>query len=495
MGTVFDIDGSVVVVESCGNVLGIDRAVTHDVLWTTATTDPGTYVTAVRAVGTTVVAWGSDRVLAYSVATGTRLWQQLAPSGSSVVAAAADSTRVAVGFSDRIRVFNLATGVQVWQRLNAPSREPIIDGGFVYLVSDGALRKISLATGVDAWATADPDLVNVRGVDGDTVYVYWGQFDFGSDTVSLRAFSSTTGALQFELFTPSRTRSLAITNDLLIVLWTDEGIYGNDTSGITVYRKSDRAELWSTDEPSKTFTTSNLALANGHLVAVLGKNLRVFGLAPPLPTITDTILPSAHVSQPFSYALQGAGGALPLRWTIVSGSFGAGLSLAQDGTISGTPTAAGLGRARVRVTDARGRSAERDLVVETFVAAAVDWDTGGRTGARNGVVADPAIGVDTVPSLSQRWKTAPLANVPNSDQGRAPIVVGDRLIHTGIDGIVRAWSTTGTGTADRSAGWSATADAPATFVWTRPKNGSAATSGLSRSRIIRARGPWTARTP
>ena len=55
-------------------------------------------------------------------------------------------------------------------------------------------------------------------------------------------------------------------------------------------------------------------------------------------TITTTSIPDATNGVPYSFQLQASGGTPPYTWSITSGTLPTGLSLASDGTISGTPT-------------------------------------------------------------------------------------------------------------------------------------------------------------
>jgi hypothetical protein len=68
--------------------------------------------------------------------------------------------------------------------------------------------------------------------------------------------------------------------------------------------------------------------------------------------ITTTTLPHAVVGDPYSTALTASGGATPYAWTLDSGTLPAGLNLAPDGTIGGTPSGpAGTSTFTVRVAD------------------------------------------------------------------------------------------------------------------------------------------------
>jgi hypothetical protein len=58
-------------------------------------------------------------------------------------------------------------------------------------------------------------------------------------------------------------------------------------------------------------------------------------------TIATTTLPPARVRQPYQFQLQAQGGIPPFKWTLSRGSLPPGLTLSQDGVISGTPTEKG----------------------------------------------------------------------------------------------------------------------------------------------------------
>lgn len=78
--------------------------------------------------------------------------------------------------------------------------------------------------------------------------------------------------------------------------------------------------------------------------------------------ITSSVLPVGQVTVAYSTQLQATGGIAPYKWALASGSsLPAGLSLASDGTISGTPTAPGVFNFTVSVTDSQGTTAMKRI--------------------------------------------------------------------------------------------------------------------------------------
>jgi hypothetical protein len=75
----------------------------------------------------------------------------------------------------------------------------------------------------------------------------------------------------------------------------------------------------------------------------------------PLPlSISTTTLPDARIDSAYSEQLEAAGGVAPYAWSVVAGSLPTGLSLAADGTISGTPTVEETANFTVQVQDGLG---------------------------------------------------------------------------------------------------------------------------------------------
>jgi hypothetical protein len=75
-----------------------------------------------------------------------------------------------------------------------------------------------------------------------------------------------------------------------------------------------------------------------------------------LRLVTNTIPQNASVGVPYSAKLTPSGGDGTYTITLASGALPTGLTLGADGTISGTPSAAGVFHATVRLADTEGRT-------------------------------------------------------------------------------------------------------------------------------------------
>jgi len=91
--------------------------------------------------------------------------------------------------------------------------------------------------------------------------------------------------------------------------------------------------------------------------------------------ITTASLPDGTVTVAYSQSLAASGGDGSYTWSITNGSLPDGLSLAADGTISGTPSAASSSTFTVTVTDATGRSASAELSLRVSDPLAVSTAT------------------------------------------------------------------------------------------------------------------------
>ena len=72
---------------------------------------------------------------------------------------------------------------------------------------------------------------------------------------------------------------------------------------------------------------------------------------PALLTISSTSLPTAIPGAPYQASLSVTGGNAPFVWTLGSGTLPAGITLATNGLLTGTPTTPGTANFSVRVTD------------------------------------------------------------------------------------------------------------------------------------------------
>src|SRR5262245_2603639 len=80
-------------------------------------------------------------------------------------------------------------------------------------------------------------------------------------------------------------------------------------------------------------------------------NVTINPASNPLTLTTTTPLPSGTVGVLYSQTLDAIGGTSPYRWSVLSGSLPAGLTLSSGGTLSGTPTTAGSSNFTIEVTD------------------------------------------------------------------------------------------------------------------------------------------------
>ena len=112
-----------------------------------------------------------------------------------------------------------------------------------------------------------------------------------------------------------------------------------------------------TDSAFSSFSQVNVN--GGHEFDTDDLRVQTIATTDPL-AITTTALDSAVVDTAFSLQLQAAGGTSPYSWSLAGGLLPEGLLLATDGTLSGTPSAAGSYDLRVAVTDSAARTDTRD---------------------------------------------------------------------------------------------------------------------------------------
>jgi len=79
----------------------------------------------------------------------------------------------------------------------------------------------------------------------------------------------------------------------------------------------------------------------------------------PLFGIVQSSLPTATRNSAYTTTLTTLDGTTPVSWAVIGGALPAGLTLATNGTISGTPTSAGSSSVTIRATDAAAATASR----------------------------------------------------------------------------------------------------------------------------------------
>ena len=77
------------------------------------------------------------------------------------------------------------------------------------------------------------------------------------------------------------------------------------------------------------------------------------------PTITTESLPGGTVGEPYTETILAATGDASITWSVSNGSLPAGLSLSEDGKITGTPTTAGTSTFTVKAENNAGSDSEK----------------------------------------------------------------------------------------------------------------------------------------
>ncbi len=93
--------------------------------------------------------------------------------------------------------------------------------------------------------------------------------------------------------------------------------------------------------------------------------------------ITVSALPDATEDSPYSFTMTQSGGLEPVAWSLIGGTFPAGMDMNSNGEISGTPTESGSFSVTIGLTDAAGYACLKTLglTVEPAVVSALDWTT------------------------------------------------------------------------------------------------------------------------
>ncbi|HEY3450775.1 MAG TPA: Ig domain-containing protein [Myxococcales bacterium] len=82
------------------------------------------------------------------------------------------------------------------------------------------------------------------------------------------------------------------------------------------------------------------------------------------PEIITPSINGAQVGTPYSFSMTAKGGKAPYAWSLATGTLPDGLTLAGDGSITGTANAAGSATATFKVTDALTATAQKEFTLE-----------------------------------------------------------------------------------------------------------------------------------
>jgi len=92
-------------------------------------------------------------------------------------------------------------------------------------------------------------------------------------------------------------------------------------------------------------------------------------------SIPTTSLPKAYLRTPYHVQVEAKGGILPLKWTISKGALPPGLTLTDDGLLTGAPTEVGEYRFTVTVSDGGkpGQQRNQELMLQVVAPLLVEW--------------------------------------------------------------------------------------------------------------------------
>lgn len=112
--------------------------------------------------------------------------------------------------------------------------------------------------------------------------------------------------------------------------------------------------------------TSNFTIRvidNNGCVVTPSYSLQVEGPTCPTITVNPASLPGGTIGTAYNQVISATGGTAPYSFTVLSGSLPPGVTLATNGTLSGTPSSAGSFTFTVRATDTPGCTGQRTYTV------------------------------------------------------------------------------------------------------------------------------------
>jgi hypothetical protein len=150
------------------------------------------------------------------------------------------------------------------------------------------------------------------------------------------------------------------TTDIPVAIWntTSPGVCRVlvNVAGVTGISGSGRLATLTFHAVGATATSSTIAVSNGFLNDVQASEIPAtwagdsVGVVNSIAIVDDS-LPSASMGSAYSAKLSATGGNGTYTWSVSSGSLPSGISLSSNGSLSGTPTAAGNSSVTIGVSD------------------------------------------------------------------------------------------------------------------------------------------------
>jgi hypothetical protein len=109
---------------------------------------------------------------------------------------------------------------------------------------------------------------------------------------------------------------------------------------------------------------------------LLGTAAAQSGAAIGAPLVVPAISPpKGFLRQPYHFQLEAGGGITPLKWQVAEGALPRGITLSEDGMLSGAPTEVGRFRCIVTVTDSGKPAQQRtqEFAIEVVAPLLVQW--------------------------------------------------------------------------------------------------------------------------
>jgi hypothetical protein len=178
------------------------------------------------------------------------------------------------------------------------------------------------------------------------------------------------------------TYTFTVTNAGTAIL-NNVSVYDNDTEAEATYQSGD-TDLDGTLDLDETWIFTLVYTTSGEDIGTLENTATAQGtfwytdetvddedsfsvtVVAPLE-ITTVELPGGNIDIPYEETLTASGGYGTLHWEIIDGALPDGLELAEDGTISGTPTTEGEFTFTVQVTDDATGVATLELTIVIFI--------------------------------------------------------------------------------------------------------------------------------